>query len=1046
MGFILKFLSLWLLILSCDDKARISRMGKATSPQGEKIHIPMDSANANVESNKKADIPPACPEGTEPNPIQPNECLLKEIPCSPGTVKNSNGDCIAELTCPDGGTLNPDNLKECLKPFVPKELCEDGTEPKDGICHMESICPQGSEKTSDGKSCLLTAQCPPGASLDPMDAKRCIQEPSFCPGGSEKNGTTGTCDFPALCPDGQKPDAPGLCLTNKIHCPGGSSRTTRDGPCLMDGVCPSGSTLDPTNKQLCLIAALPPPAVCPEGLEKDGTTGTCQSKVKCPTGSTLDPVDPTQCVLFIEDVCSAPGIKNPTTGACEFHAQCPDGTSPYLEHPAQCVVSIIEAPVCPLPGIKNPTSGVCELPTQCPTGSEQSADGSCLTAPLRCDTSGSICQCPTGSHWLEGHCLMSPECPDGASLVGSVCLLDGNCPKDSVPNPQDPTSCLITSTQCPSGTTLSPEGICLLNTQCPSGSILDPQDNQRCLFTKLDCPEGSRLSHEGLCLLDAKCPPDSMMDPTDSNRCLKPSSLASCPGIINGDGVCVMPGVCPPNSTAQGDQCLVSITQVAVCPSGSTMNPATKNCELKPQCPPGMTPDALDPTQCFVASIQTQCPTGSTKVSDGVCQYPPQCPTGTLNPSTHVCEINTLVCAHNNLPPVDGQCVMASQCPLDTTYSSDLKACLAPPQCPPHTVQTATGCMLPLTCPDGMIPNELGECPGKTVCPAGTMIQPNGSCLQTVDGNGPIIETISIENLQRNTKLDLMITVDCSSSMGAEIGWLKGGALAEMLNTFFRSHALDPALVHIYLLAHAQDVCGTVTVTLDPRYQASLKVIPIPVDSHDALKRTGDFIFNRQCLFTDSQDCTTAKSGDPYHSMTADSRKEILIISDDESNETAQTFVDKIRRDETARKAANLPSFGIEGKTKVNGFIIKDMGLRRDGCSPFASGVRYLDFVNDPLKSDWGGQFYDLCGENFTTLMTNLGKGIVSSISDKFVLNKKLDPSKAINFYVNGVAKIKDTDFFVNIERNEISIDPKKVVLNSTDTVRIDYYSTEANE
>jgi hypothetical protein len=1073
MGFFLKFLSLWLLMLSCNQNSMTSHRSKVGF-QGGDSEIPVDSANIEAVSNL-ADIKILCPEGMEANPAQPSECLVKDVPCSPGTVKNPNGDCIAELVCPGGGSPNPDNPTECLKPFVPKELCEDGTEPKDGICHIESICPEGSEKTSDGKSCLLTAQCPSGASLDPSDAKRCIQDRTFCPEGSKKNIVTGTCDLPALCPGGQKPDALGLCLTNRIDCPEGSSRTTPDGPCLLDAVCPSGSALDPANKQLCLMAALPAPAVCPEGSEKDPTTGICQYKAQCPAGSTLDADHPTQCVLSM--VCSAPGIKNPTTGACELTPQCSGGSSPNPEDPTQCVIPMVEVPVCPTPGVKNATTGACELPTQCPVGSEQAADGSCVKAPESCDSSGTLCLCPPGSQWLDGHCLVTPECPEGASLVDSICLLDANCPPDSIPNPQDPKSCLMTNTLCPVNSTLSQDGICLLNTQCPSGSVLDPQDNQRCLFTQLDCPEGASLSGQGLCLLDAECPQDSSIDPTNNQRCLKPIILAECPGVTNADGACERPSVCPPNSTALGDLCLISITQVAVCPSGSTTNPATKNCELKPQCPPGTKPDPLDPNQCFVASVQTQCPQGSTKIADGVCQYSPKCLTGTLNPLTKSCEINTLVCAHNNLPPVDGQCVMPSQCPKGTTYSSDLKACLAPPQCPSNTFQTATGCMLALTCPNGnkptenniclgvsacangmppndrgecigkitcengSTPNVRGECMGKIVCPEGTNLQTNGSCLKEPDVAGVIAETFSIQNLQQSTKLDLIITVDCSSSMGDEIRWLKEGALAEMLNTFFKSNSLDPALVRVYLLAYEEDSCGKVTVALHPKYQPSLKVIEIPVDSEDALKRTSDFIFNRKCSWDEDKDCTTAKSGEPYHSMSAESRKEILIISDDESNETAQTFVDKIRRDETARKNANLPSFGIEGKTKVNGFIIINENLERPGCDSSGSGIRYLDFAKDPLKPKWGGQFYDLCGKDFTTLMTDLGKGIITSINQTFVVKNKIDTTKAINLYVNGVAKIKDTDFFVNIEKNEISIDPKRITLIRTDSVKIEYYT-----
>jgi hypothetical protein len=708
------------------------------------------------------------------------------------------------------------------------------------------------------------------------------------------------------------------------------------------------------------------------------------------------------------------------TEVSSAEVNCPDGS--HGDKPSEC---------------ENTMDNICEDGTEL-------IDGKCVT------------HCQPPSVLLDGECSLPAVCANGEMPKDGVCPTpaDVPCSDGSHPNPEKPSECIKTVVLngiCEDGSKPI-DGKCIIGCQPPS-VFLDGECTLPAVCANGETPK------DGFCLYpnNVLCPVGSNPNPDRPLECiqtvvlneicedgLKPidgKCVTHCPpGSVLKDGECTLPAVCANGETPKDGFCLYP--NHVPCPVGSHPNPDKPSeciqtvvlngiCEdgLKPidgkcvtHCPPG---SVLKDGECTLPAV---CANGETP-KDGFCLYPNDvpCPVGSYpNPDKPLECIQTVVLngiCEDGLKPIDGKCVT---------------------HCPPGSVLKDGECTLPAFCANGETPKD-GFCSEDMVCPEGGTRQTDGSCAKIPDLGGPIIETFSIQNIQQSTKLDLIITVDCSSSMGAEIQWLKGGALAEMLNTFFTSNSLDPALVHVYLLAHGQDVCGVVTVALDPRYQSSLKVITIPVDSEDALKRTSDFIFNRQCGWDEDRDCNTPKSGEPYHNMTADSRKEILIISDDESNETAQTFVDKIKRDEKARKDANLPSFGIEGKTKVNGLIIINGNLERPGCKPAGSGDRYLDFARETLKSTWGGEFYDLCGNDFTTLMTDLGKGMVSSITDKFVLNKKLDPTKDIKLYVNGVAKIKDTDFFVNIERNEISIDTKKIVLISTDIVKIEYSSIEGN-
>ncbi|MFZ2155348.1 MAG: hypothetical protein WAV72_04375 [Bradyrhizobium sp.] len=297
----------------------------------------------------------------------------------------------------------------------------------------------------------------------------------------------------------------------------------------------------------------------------------------------------------------------------------------------------------------------------CPPGS----GNQCACPPGTTQQPGFQC-CPVGFFpGPNGQC-QSP-CPDGSTDPGHVeaCWLGFD------PNTIDPND--LTKLTCLDGTKPVHDAngyhcAAFKMPVCPAGYEPDPSSAHGCKPTAagqacsqpgpimiqpgLDgsclqlCPSGSAAFYANQC-----CPDGTMPGP--DGKCDKPKLPGCPPGQLSSKGICCEPGTkpqpdgscfpmkkpCPPEQLSSSGQCCPSGTkpqsdgscgQLAVCPPGTTTNPATGECCLPPSAVAGIAAACSCPQGQFLvdgkcvtnAAPITQpgaCFTGYVKLPNGSC-------------------------------------------------------------------------------------------------------------------------------------------------------------------------------------------------------------------------------------------------------------------------------------------------------------------------------------------------------------------------------------------------------------------------------------------
>ena len=321
--------------------------------------------------------------------------------CDEPKVCDENGDCVCSETSPIG--YDPDTCN-CPSPLVPikgKCLCEDETEPIDGVCGGCSF----DEDCSGGQTCenhvctCIAKECSGSDFTDTL----CACCPTETPKWDDVEGACKTCadidiNLPVYNKDTKTCEA---CPDNKIW----DSVSGQCVECVVDTDCAASGFVCANNVCACAEGASMP---CAASLKQ--TTNTSKYNqicyiCTCPTGSTLSS-DGTTCVCNNE--CQT---YNTSTKTCVSKT---DGTT--------CSTGLCKTGVCTndtcTTGVKTCASDYTK--TQVSTTAYGTACYQCCASPKVWN--GTACTCPSGTPTYAN--ASTCACNSGETNKNGVCTPD----------------------------------------------------------------------------------------------------------------------------------------------------------------------------------------------------------------------------------------------------------------------------------------------------------------------------------------------------------------------------------------------------------------------------------------------------------------------------------------------------------------------------------------------------------------------------------------------------------------------------------------------
>ncbi len=243
----------------------------------------------------------------------------------------------------------------------------------------------------------------------------------------------------------------------------------------------------------------------------------------------------------------------------------------------------------------------------------------------------------------------------------------------------------------------------------------------------------------------------------------------------------------------------------------------------------------------------------------------------------------------------------------------------------------------------------------------------------------PMTNVYTIDNRQLTVPDDIIFLVDTSASMAEE-----KAALEQSFANFLKQ-LTDLGLNGYNVYMVGQGFNFSADVTTHPNF--------IPVDqrvfSTDALEVFLDIVDGKIPLTVPLQ---------------SDSRREIVVITDDDSNLDAATF-----KQELDNRGETLIS--------VNGIIGQKQGRNTPTCNIRSIGTAYQTLAADPATL---GVTQDLCSPDWSILLDNLATSFIENMTEPaFPLSHELAPDTFVTVKVNGV-DLSNEGFVVDPIRNEV--------------------------
>jgi hypothetical protein len=248
---------------------------------------------------------------------------------------------------------------------------------------------------------------------------------------------------------------------------------------------------------------------------------------------------------------------------------------------------------------------------------------------------------------------------------------------------------------------------------------------------------------------------------------------------------------------------------------------------------------------------------------------------------------------------------------------------------------------------------------------------------------------------------DVIFLVDTSGSMDEEKSRLEKN-MEKFLNKFF----VERKTFDYQMFLIGNDFDFPSGVTKNPK----VNLISRNVQSNDALDIAQEFL----------EGSLTA----PTLAVRENATKEIVVITDDNAFGGGVDYFN-------SRVAANDGA-----PLRVNGFVGFKFGINTFTCIIAAVGQAYIDVAK---KSKKPGLIQDLCNDDWSAIMDNLGESITQASDIVMVLEQTLDEAEKVNVVVDGV-EIPTTDFSYNKDKNSITI-PRKDKNLKYEHVAVQYYS-----
>ena len=226
-------------------------------------------------------------------------------------------------------------------------------------------------------------------------------------------------------------------------------------------------------------------------------------------------------------------------------------------------------------------------------------------------------------------------------------------------------------------------------------------------------------------------------------------------------------------------------------------------------------------------------------------------------------------------------------------------------------------------------------------------------------------------------KVDLVTTIDTSGSMGDELLNTQAniGKLLATLNNGRLDYRLHVVMNNIFPLPQGVDT-------------SKISFVRRSIDSSDAISNLNAlFAGQLATLYTDSAGVLLPA---PV-AFRKDAKLEIIVITDDNGSGTGNLAADF--------NASNVPA-----NYTFNGIIGLASSVQGQGCDIAAIGTEYLTLITKT-----GGTSLDLCGKDWSILLTRLSEDIVKR-SISFKLSKIPADSSKIQVLLDAKL-LMNTDF-----------------------------------
>jgi len=240
--------------------------------------------------------------------------------------------------------------------------------------------------------------------------------------------------------------------------------------------------------------------------------------------------------------------------------------------------------------------------------------------------------------------------------------------------------------------------------------------------------------------------------------------------------------------------------------------------------------------------------------------------------------------------------------------------------------------------------------------------------------------------VEAQADVEIIFVVDTSGSMDDEKSMLEQN-ISKFLTDLSNSGRLNH---QVFMIGSGFNFPAT-----DP---SRFSIINDEVGSWNALKKVQNFLDN------------------PGGSLPlrANATKEIVVVTDDDSlpgkgGVRASDFISYLNT-----KTASL------GQIHVNGFIWLPTSVKNSNCTKANQGNAYLELANDPT---FGGDMFDLCSKDWSALLGEFAKKIISSNAQlEFKLKTAVNENQGLKVFVNDV-EVESTYWTYSSTRNSIVFD-----------------------